>query len=52
MLGAESVPLAIKEFSTIAKPFICADCSSETLISRLSMVPFEVDPRSTARGCG
>lgn len=45
-------PLDISEFNTIAKPLIWAFWSNETLISRLSIVPFAVEPRSTAGGCG
>jgi hypothetical protein len=44
--------LATKELSIIAKPVIWLDCKRETLISRLSIVPFDVDPLRMAGGCG
>lgn len=50
--GVAELLLAINEFKTVARPLIWTGCSKETLISRLSIVPFEVDPRRTAGGCG
>jgi len=44
--------LVTREFKTIANPLIWVLCSSETLISRLSIVPFAVEPLRTAGGCG
>lgn len=43
-------PLDVNAFRMSTSPLICADCSSERLISRLSVVPF-VD-LITAGGCG
>lgn len=43
-------PLDVNAFKIRTSPLICADCSSERLISRLSVVPF-VD-LITAGGCG
>jgi hypothetical protein len=43
---------ATKELRIIARPLICADCRSETLISRLNMVPSVEEPRRIAAGWG
>jgi len=48
----EALFLVTREFKTMANPLICALCNSDTLISRLSIVPFAVDPLRTAGGCG
>jgi hypothetical protein len=42
----------ISEFRTIASPLIWADWRRDTLISKVSIVPFAVDPRKTAGGVG
>ncbi len=43
-------PLDVNAFRISTSPLICADCNSERLISRLSMLPFV--ERITAGGCG
>lgn len=48
----EVAPLDIIVFNKYASPLTCGDCSRDTFISRLKIVPLEVDPRSTAGGCG
>jgi len=49
----ESDPdICISPLSRMARPLIWADCSSATLISRLSMVPLLAVPSSTAAGWG
>ena len=52
LIGVAELLLAINEFKTVASPLIWTGCSKETSISRLSIEPFEVDPRRTAGGCG
>jgi hypothetical protein len=42
----------INEFKTIASPLIWADWRRDTFISKVSIVPFAVDPRKTAGGIG
>ena len=46
----EAVPRDMSELRMIANPLIWALFSRETLISRLSMVPFADEPRRTAGG--
>src|SRR5438132_89679 len=45
----EALFLVTREFKTMANPLICALCNSDTLISRLSIVPFGVSGQN-ARG--
>ena len=52
-LVAVAYPTSLRdnnELSIVANPLIYADCSNDTLISRLSMVPLQLDPWRTARG--
>jgi len=48
----ELAPLDINEFNRSANPLICDDCNRDTLISKLNIVPLDVEPFSTAAGCG
>jgi len=42
----------VKEFKISANPLVWVVCRRFKLISKLSIVPFEVVPRRTACGCG
>lgn len=47
-----AIVLDVNALSSTARPLACAAPSAETLISRLTIVPFCVVPFSTAAGCG